>query len=120
MTIMDRILSILENNNQKMVDLTRFLGLSTSTTSNWKTKNRNPPAEYIAPICEFLGVSPLFLLTGSENEKVQQPSLDNDQLELLSVYDSLDNEGKTIVKSTCYQEKRRLQNDYIGDKSKRA
>ena len=67
MSIIERILYTLKERGLSMADLSRFLKINTSTISNWKLYNRNPPAEYIIPICEFLGVSSHYLLTG-ENE----------------------------------------------------
>lgn len=66
--IIQRILLLLENKSLKMVDLCRFLGINTSTMTNWKNRNTDPPAKYIFPICEFLNVSCEFLLTGKETQ----------------------------------------------------
>lgn len=45
-----------------------YLHIGTSTVSNWKNRGTDPPAKYIIPICDFLNVSPEYLLTG-ENRK---------------------------------------------------
>lgn len=118
MLIIERILDVLEKKHLKMVDLTRYLHLSTSTTSNWKTKLRNPPADLIVPICEFLDVSTDYLLTGTD-KSTSSNDLDVDQEELLSIYSELDNEGKSIVKTTCYTERRRM-NSSDDQKQRRA
>ena len=41
-----------------------YLGINTSTMTNWKNRNTDPPSKYIIPICEFLDVTPYYLLTG--------------------------------------------------------
>lgn len=76
--ITQRILSLLESKSLKMVDLCRYLGINTSTMTNWKNRGTDPPAKYIAPICEFLEVDCEFLLTGKHiTEKKSQISTDD-------------------------------------------
>lgn len=64
--IIQRILSLLDKKSLKMVDLCRYLEINTSTMTNWKNRGTDPPARYIVPICEFLGISYEYLLTGKE------------------------------------------------------
>lgn len=64
--IIKRILELLESRNLKMSDLCRYLDINTSTMTNWKNRNTDPPAKFIIPICEFLGVSCEYVLTGTE------------------------------------------------------
>ena len=64
--VIQRILSLLDEKGFKMADLCRFIDINTSTMANWKTRNTDPPTKYLVPICEFLGVTPEFLLTGKE------------------------------------------------------
>lgn len=64
MKIIERVFMLLEEKGKKAADLARFLNISTSVTSTWKTRGTNPPSEYIAQICEFLDVPIDFLITG--------------------------------------------------------
>lgn len=64
--IIQRILALLEKKSLKAADLCRELGISTSTMTNWKNRGTDPPAKMIIPICEFLGVSCEYLLSGNE------------------------------------------------------
>lgn len=64
--IIKRILELLESKNLKMSDLCRYLDINTSTMTNWKNRSTDPPAKFIFPICEFLGVSCEYILTGAE------------------------------------------------------
>ena len=64
--IIQRVLSLLDEKSLKAADLCRALDISTSTMTNWKNRGTDPPAKMIVPICEFLGVSCEFLLTGKE------------------------------------------------------
>ena len=65
--IIQRVLSLLDEKSLKAADLCRALDISTSTMTNWKNRGTEPPAKMIVPICEFLGVSCEFLLTGKES-----------------------------------------------------
>ena len=66
MEIIERITETLEKTDKKATDLCDRLGIRTSTMSTWKTRNSDPPAKYIKPIADFLGVSVHYLLTGEE------------------------------------------------------
>ena len=47
------------------------MSIATSTINNWIKLNRSIPAEYIIPICEFLNITPYYLLTGKEKEEFE-------------------------------------------------
>ena len=63
------------------------LGIRTSTMSTWKTRNSDPPAKYIKPIADFLGVSVHYLLTGEEAPARKLTTAEED--ELLELYRAL-------------------------------
>lgn len=67
MSIINNLLSILEEKKLKQTDLCNAIKVNSSTVTNWKTRNTDPPSKYIIPICEFLSVSPEYLLTGTEH-----------------------------------------------------
>lgn len=46
--------------------LASYLGKSSSTLSQWFSEDRPIPADCIIPICEYLDVSIMWLLTGSD------------------------------------------------------
>jgi transcriptional regulator with XRE-family HTH domain len=106
MDIIDNLIKILREKHLSMADLTKFLELSSSTTSNWKTKHRNPPSEYILRICEFLNISPDELLSG--NKKTSSSQSSEDEEKILELYRVLDEEGRIAVLNTAYKEKRRM------------
>ena len=68
MTIGERILQIIKEKGLKQKDLAEHLGTKPSTVNGWSKPNRNPSSELIIPICEFLDVTPEFLLTGKEKK----------------------------------------------------
>lgn len=88
MTIGNRVLSVLKERGLKQKDLAEFLGTGTSTVNGWKEPNRNPSSELILPICEFLGISTNYLLTGTDNGK-STPELNANDKELLDLFRQL-------------------------------
>ena len=82
--ITQRILSLLEEKSLTATDLCRAIGINTSTMTNWKNRGTDPPAKMIIPICEFLGVSSDYLLTGKKRNSNQSvPSEDSEWLALI-------------------------------------
>lgn len=88
LSIIMNLLQMLEKKNLKQTDLCSAININTSTMTNWKNRNTDPPAKYIIPICEFLQVSPYFLLTGNENNLPAQ-ELSTDERRLLHMYSLL-------------------------------
>lgn len=86
MKIGERIIHLLKEKRKKQVDLANYLNVSPSTINGWANANKNPASETIIPICEFLEVSPEYLLTGIEKSS---PLLRDDELELLKYYNAL-------------------------------
>lgn len=78
--------------------LAKALGTAPSTVSSWKIRHSDPPARYIVPIAEFLGVPPLYLLTG----KPASPS--TSQASSQAIQDTLPkipSEAKKPAKEPC-------------------
>lgn len=96
MSIIYDILDYLDKKGLKQSELCSALGINTSTMANWKTRNTDPPAKYIIPICEFLDISPYVLLTGKEKITPSE-ELTPDERELLACYKKLGEREKGIV-----------------------
>ena len=64
MTISERIFERLAQLNMSQKDFSEKTGIQPSTISEWKKNKTNPSSEKIMPICEALGVSPAWLLSG--------------------------------------------------------
>lgn len=93
MTINERLFSIIEQKSIKSTDLCKYLNINSSVLSTWKKRGTSPSAENIIGICEFLNITPEFLLTGKESD-----NLSKDELEIIKLYRECDNTGKTAVK----------------------
>lgn len=87
MSLINDILDILGSKNKRQADLCSYLGINTSTMTNWKNRNTDPPSKYIIPICEFLDVTPYYLLTGEE--KTSETLENTTEQELLESYRKL-------------------------------
>lgn len=94
MCIIDNILSLLSKKKVNQVDLCKHIGVSTSTMTNWKIRKTDPPARYIIPICEYLSVSPMLLLTG---EETNSNAISSDEASLLNAYNSVDELSKALI-----------------------
>ena len=62
MSIIERIIILLDSGGLKRADLARYIGKSTGQISMWEKRNTNPPSELLPQISEFLGVSVDYLL----------------------------------------------------------
>lgn len=67
MTINQRLFKILEEKNIKMSQLANHLGLNRSIISAWKIRQTEPPIQYTVQICNLLGISIEYYITGKEN-----------------------------------------------------
>lgn len=95
--ITQRMLDLLDSKSLKMVDLCRYLNINTSTMTNWKNRGTDPPAKYIIPICEFLGVSCEYFLTGKEDSALTSLSIDD--AEWLTLIHKLPNSKRNEFKA---------------------
>lgn len=80
MTIIERITQLLYERDRTAYELCKAVGIQTSTMSTWKARKRNPPADYIPAIANFLGVSVDYLLTGQESVAPRYTSSTEDEL----------------------------------------
>lgn len=119
MSIIDNVLFYLEENCLKQSDLCNHIGINTSTMTNWKNRKTDPPAKYIIPICEFLGVSPYVLLTGKEkNSPAEQ--LTADEQELLTMYKNMTdiNKARLLERGqTLLEQQPQIRTAYVAARS---
>lgn len=92
MTICERMFQELERKNLTAYGLCQAIGVGTSTTTTWKTRNTDPPAKHICSICEYLGCSIEYLLTGQEPQGIKKEptqEISPDELEMLELFRAL-------------------------------
>lgn len=92
MEIIERIFKAMENKNIKMADLSRELDISRSVVTSWKTRKNNPPSEYIARICNFIGEDIVYILTGQKEANVFK--LTQEQQYIVEMYNQLNEKNK--------------------------
>lgn len=92
--ILDRISALLDNREQQ--ELTDFLKLKKTAYSDWKAGKSKSYRKYLIEIAEFFDVSIDYLVYGKEKSS---PSIEltDDEQELLTYYNMLNDIGKGIV-----------------------
>lgn len=94
MSICERMFDLLSSiEGKNAASLCKTVGINTSVATNWKQRNTDPPAKYIVPICEYLGVSVMYLLTGEDAQP--ESSLSEDEQRLIEKYRELDATART-------------------------
>lgn len=106
MSIIDNILLLISQKRLTQSSLCEAIGINTSTMTNWKNRHTDPPAKYIIPICDFLGVSPYILIYGEEKSSPDSV-LPSDEQELLSYYKRLPDidKGRLIGRAEALSER---------------
>lgn len=97
MTISERMFSLLDEKGLSASGLCKVLGIGTNQTTNWKQRNTDPPAKYIVLICEYLGCSLEYLLTGQEAEKTPAPGMSENGREMLALYEKLPEREQVLL-----------------------
>lgn len=111
MTISERVFDTLKKQGKTQVALAEYLGLNKSTVGYWFKNGGGIPSECLMPICQFLGISPTFVLTGipdPEPEEAPVSDMTEDERELIRVYRQLDREGRTMTLATAYSHRNRI------------
>ena len=101
MSIINNILSILEQKGLSQAALCSHLKIGTSTMTTWKKRNTDPPSKYIVPICDFLDVDPYVVLTGAQRSTEQKYDARQQLMNLLDNLETLiGNERAQLVNDT--------------------
>ena len=89
MTVSDRIFMKMEELSMTQKEFSETTGILQSTISEWKKRKTNPLSDKIMPICEVLGVTPEWLLTGDDT-LYYTVKKDTDAGRLMADYQKLD------------------------------
>lgn len=108
MEICERVFELLGESKSQQRKLSQATGISEQTISSWKKRGTDPSAKHIYAIAEFLNISPVYLLTGKEEPKIE---INQDEQELLKIYRCLDRKRKIRVNSFIYDELENMEQD---------
>ena len=100
MDICQNLNSILKKRKISQKKLCQQIGITESKLSYWLTKGKSIPSEYIVPICEYLNISPIFLLIGQEIDSKNQVTLSKEEIEFIKEYRYLSNKSKSEIRNT--------------------
>ena len=100
MDICQNLNSILKKRKITQKGLCQQVGITESKLSYWLTKGKSIPSEYIVPICKYLNISPIFLLTGQESDSKNQITLSKEEIEFIKEYRYLSNKSKSEIRNT--------------------
>ena len=100
MDICQNLNSILKKRKISQKKLCQQIGITESKLSYWLTKGKSIPSEYIVPICKYLNISPIFLLTGQESDSKNQITLSKEEIEFIKEYRYLSDKSKSEIRNT--------------------
>ena len=100
MDICQNLNSILKERKITQKELCQQIGITESKLSYWLTKGKSIPSEYIVPICKYLNISPIFLLTGQESDSKNQITLSKEEIEFIKEYRYLSDKSKSEIRNT--------------------
>ena len=104
MSICERLFELMGTQRGRQDQLAAYIGVKPTTITNWKQRNSDPPAKLLIPICEFLGCSLNYLLTGEEKEDADViRGISDDALKVGCLWDGLDEAGKAIILGDIYR-----------------
>ena len=98
-TIGENIKKICSLKGIRQVDIARHMGMSEGSVSNWIKGTNSIDIENLAEVCSFLGVS-LDQIYGVA-PITPEVSLSQEEIHLISLWRSLNKEGRTILMATA-------------------
>ena len=117
MSLGQRIKYLRQTVKEPQAKFASHIGISQGNLSDMEKDKYLPSLSTLTALIEYygfasdwilFGIGPLYAIDYKEYDEKSDNSLSDDDNELLSVYRDLDPEGKSIVKTTCYTERRRM------------
>ena len=110
-SICDRTYSLLAQKHLTAVGMSNVLGINPANATQWQRRQTDPPAKYIMQIADYLGVSPIYLLTGEEQLQDFATTITEEESRIIKKYRALDEDGKDAVRGILLQEQRRCDSE---------
>lgn len=115
MNYIEKIIKIMDKKRISQKEICTALDISTSTFSNWKNRNTDPPAKYLKPICNYIGISYSDLIEGESQdshttfpfewsaptEEERQEEIAARQNMLLNAYKKMNDTYHSVETETC-------------------
>ncbi|MBP2656245.1 MAG: hypothetical protein H6Q73_3814 [Firmicutes bacterium] len=101
MSVIERIVSILDDRGISQKELCDKTAIKPQTFSTWKKQYTNIPTDKVVVIADFLKISLSYLLTGEGCEEIQK--LTEQEEELLRIFNILSVKDKTLLLSHAYE-----------------
>lgn len=93
MTITERLFQVIKQKNIKQTELAESLNIKPQIINNWKSRGTTPPMEYLPLICDTLGISWEWLVTGRNSGETYT----QEEKYLVSTYRNTNDFGKTKI-----------------------
>lgn len=105
MNMFGRIQLLMLQRGMNKTEFSKAIGVSTGNMSDWASGRSSPSVDKLIKIADYFGVSIDYLIGRDDRYPVPSP----DACELMRIYDTLDREGRVMVLSSAYNEKRRIE-----------
>ncbi len=93
--VLERITTLLKQNDNTDKDLVDYLGLTNGTFTKWRHRNGKSYFKHIGKIAKFLGVTPGYLLRGDDD--ITSESLSGAEVHLIQAYRDLDEDSRNCI-----------------------
>ena len=95
----DRLANLLQDHKEyTQASLAKALGCPNQTVNNWVKRGTSIPADKVFPICKYFNIPIEAFILGEGGDAPSYIWADDDELDVLNLYRSLDAAGKHIAR----------------------